>query len=137
VTTLFLRSVPKGTNGGMSFLGTLASLLGGLFIGFLFYFLSFILSPVDPKISQFPMVYVGGICGVLGSLFDSLLGALLQATYYSNDRKMIVKRSEYVENKDKSIVLISGRDILTNEQVNAVSIVLTMICSVWIGRLFF
>lgn len=33
ITSFFRRSVPKGTNGGMSIYGTFASVAGGAFIG--------------------------------------------------------------------------------------------------------
>lgn len=142
VTSLFLRAVPPGTNGGMSPLGTAASAAGGLFIGLVFYIGALALqlgSPDSPPpiLSQFPMVYVGTICGILGSLFDSLLGATLQASYYSKDRKCIVKKSDPLFASDKSIQLICGLDILSNEQVNGLSILLTMLCSVNIGRFVF
>jgi uncharacterized membrane protein len=131
VTSFFLRSVPPGTNGGMSLLGTFASFLGGTFIGLLFYLCSYLLSSPTPSLPQYPMIFVGSLCGLLGSFFDSLLGATVQATYYSKDRQCIVKRSERM--KDQSIILISGSDFLTNEQVNLVSILMTMLCSVPIG----
>jgi uncharacterized protein (TIGR00297 family) len=136
VTSFFLRSVPHGTNGGMSIFGTFASLLGGTFIGLLFFVFSFSLSNQKPSIPQYPMIFVGALCGLLGSLFDSLLGATLQASYYSKDRQCIVK--ENIERKkDQSVVLISGSDLLTNEQVNLVSILMTMMCSVPIGWLVY
>ncbi|CAE7737263.1 PGR, partial [Symbiodinium microadriaticum] len=136
VTSLFLRSVPPGTNGGMSALGTAASVAGGLFIGLIFYVASFAL-PSSPQISQLPMVWLGGVCGVLGSFFDSILGATVQATYYSKDRKCIVKKSDPEFKTDLSICLISGMDVLTNEEVNFVSILLTMLCSFPIGSLLY
>ena len=135
---MFLRQVPPGTNGGMSISGTLASIFGGAFIGFLFYILSFTL-PEESIISQFPMIYLGAIYGGLGSLFDSILGGLFQASYYSKDHKCIVKVHDInlSKSQDKSITLICGYNLLTNEQVNAISILLTMLCSVVIGRLIF
>ena len=116
----------------MSAVGTAASAAGGLFIGLVFYVASFAL-PKEPLFSQLPMAWTGAVCGILGSLFDSLLGATLQATYFSKDRKCIVKKSDPEFETDKSISLICGMDVLSNEQVNFVSILLTMLCSVWIG----
>lgn len=73
VTTLFIREVPRGTNGGVSLFGTLASIFGGAFIGLIFWVMSF--GAHQPtKYSQYPMILVGIICGFLGSLIDSLLG---------------------------------------------------------------
>lgn len=121
----------------MSISGTLASIIGGAFIGVLFYIFSFIL-PEKPTISQFPIIYLCAIYGGLGSLFDSILGGLFQATYYSTDRKCIVKVHKNVNiSQDKSTILICGYDLFTNEQVNAISILLTMLCSIPIGMLIF
>jgi uncharacterized membrane protein len=138
VTSLFFRVVPPGTNGGMSLLGTIASFLGGSFIGFVFFLFSYALSD-PPTVPQYPMIFVGSLCGVLGSLFDSLLGATLQATYYSTDRQCVVKslQNNSQIKKDESVVLICGYDLLTNEQVNLVSILMTMICSIPIGWFVF
>lgn len=129
VTSLFLREVPTGTNGGMSLLGTAASAGGGVAIGVTFWLLSFFVS--GNIMLQFPMVIVGLVSGVLGSLYDSILGATVQASYYSTERKCIVKRHEKA--KDKSIIVVSGADILTNEAVNLVSIVMTMITMAYLG----
>jgi len=139
VTTFFIQTVPPGTNGGMSIVGTLASAAGGIFIGLTFYALSLFggAEDVPPETSQFPMVYLGCICGVLGSLFDSILGGSLQATYYSKERKCIVKKSDPDFQKDDSIRCICGIDVLSNEQVNAVSILLTMVASVFFGKMIF
>jgi len=131
VTTLFIRTVPHGTNGGMSILGTVMSGLGGAFIGFVFWICSSLVG-TKPDSPQHPIIVVGLICGVLGSLFDSILGATLQASYYSKDRKCIVKTKQEIK-EDKSVVLICGIDVLSNEAVNVVSILLTMIVSLYIS----
>jgi uncharacterized membrane protein len=137
ITSFFLRQVPPGTNGGMSMLGTTASISGGIFIGSVFYLLSFVTIDSPSSRSQFPMVILGGLCGLLGSLLDSLLGATVQASYFSKERKCIVKRSDKDFKSDKSIIKISGIDLLSNEEVNLVSIVLTMLFSLYLGPFVF
>lgn len=134
VTTLFLRQVPPGTNGGMSLVGTMASAAGGLFIGLVFYFLSYFCEYNSPPASQFPMVLVGFGSGIIGSLIDSILGATLQASYYSHRKKKIVKK---YDPHDTSIEHICGADILSNEAVNAVSIAATMLLAGSIGPYIF
>jgi uncharacterized protein (TIGR00297 family) len=117
ISTLFLREVPHGTNGGLSWLGTAASTAGGLFIGLCYYALSGFQS------SQLPAIYLATACGLFGSLIDSLLGATLQATYYSEERKCIVEK---LDNSDKSIVRVCGWNVLSNDAVNFFSIFITM-----------
>ena len=136
VTTLFVREVPRGTNGGMSLEGTIASAAGGLFIGSIFWLLS--IAYPNASTSQFPMVIVGMACGLIGSLYDSILGATLQATFYSMERKCIIKhRDRHVALADNSITRICGFDILSNEAVNLVSILMTMLSVIYIGPTVF
>lgn len=134
VTSLFLRTVPPGTNGGMSLLGTTASAAGGLFIGVVFWLMSFVVH-VHPPVPQWPIVLVGLVSGFLGSLYDSLLGATLQASYYSQDRKCIVKDPKKRLN-DKSVQLVCGTDVLSNEAVNFISILFTMITIFYLAPYF-
>jgi uncharacterized membrane protein len=75
---------------------------------------------------------------LLGSLIDSLLGAVLQATYYSDEKKMIVKNFESLPaDQRKGIRRICGVDVLSNEAVNVLSIALTMACSWFLAPFLF
>ncbi len=72
------KSVPVGTSGGISLLGTASALAGAVFIGaFAALFASIARMPA-------PWAYfvVGAIGGLAGSLVDSLLGATAQGIYY-------------------------------------------------------
>lgn len=65
------RVVPVGTSGGVTVFGTAVSFGGGLLVG-----LSGVLLT-----GQWPLLLAGGLGGLAGSLFDSLLGATVQQIY--------------------------------------------------------
>jgi uncharacterized membrane protein len=64
--------VEVGSSGGVSGLGTAVSLAGGLLIGLTAALLT----------GQFSLALLGGLGGLAGSLFDSLLGATVQQIFY-------------------------------------------------------
>ena len=145
VTTLFLRQVPHGTNGGMSLLGTIASGCGGAFIGMVYVAMrsevwsTIGLHPAASIVSKDGLLVHGGniivyglICGIVGSLVDSILGATMQATYYNTERKCIVTKQDM---SNKMVIVICGMDLLSNEMVNVVSIVITMFISLYMAPL--
>jgi uncharacterized protein (TIGR00297 family) len=79
------EAVPPGTSGGVTWLGTWASLGGALLIGAVATALTqlgSLLSGVGWLLEavSYPLLAVTG--GVAGSLFDSLLGATAQGIYY-------------------------------------------------------
>jgi uncharacterized protein (TIGR00297 family) len=79
------QPVTPGTSGGVTWRGTLASLAGGAFIG-LFAFLviqvAALVSTGSWLGSDWPIILLAGLAGLMGSLFDSLLGATVQRIYW-------------------------------------------------------
>ena len=65
---------------------------------------------------------IGAICGFIGSLVDSVVGGALQASWYCPERKTIVKRPSLEDVGSGAVRLISGANVLTNEQVNVISV---------------
>ena len=66
--------VPVGTNGGVSVLGLLASVGGGLFVG-VAYWISAILF-TNATLSQWPVILVG--------TFSGLIGSVVRTKYYNH-----------------------------------------------------
>ena len=127
------RSVPAGTNGGVTILGTFVSLVGGVIIGALAVAMDF-LSGLPLNAAN--MVLLGGISGLVGSLADSLIGAILQSSYYDTERKLVYHANS--DNLPKTAKLVSGINLLTNEQVNFVSGLITSLLGGWVlGPLVF
>lgn len=121
------RHVPRGTNGGVSMLGTIASTIGGFLIGLTFYLHGQWFLTDQPRHQPWAIV-LGGIGGGLGSLIDSFLGATVQVTWYDIEEKKVVNyQSKH----------ICGRDWLNNEQVNVVSVFMTTLLSGFLGSWMF
>lgn len=69
----------SGTNGAITFVGLLSSLLGGMVVG-ITYFITQLIFVTDLEVSapQWPIIVFGAAAGLLGSIVDSYLGATMQ-----------------------------------------------------------
>lgn len=127
------KTVPAGTNGGVTPMGFFWSALGGGIIGASTIALDKLAGL--PQLNILPTLTFSSTCGLVGSLLDSVLGATIQQTYYDPDSKLVFQEED---TKPASVKLVNGLNILTNEQVNLVSVALTTGLGGWVlGPLFF
>ena len=128
------RRVPRGTNGAVSPIGLLLSLLGGAAVGAGYCSAVWAAAPAAALARGPPQaaaLLVGAAAGLLGSLLDSLLGALLQ--YSGRDRRT----GAIVERPGPNVEHISGVALLDNHGVNLVSSVVTAVVTPYIAMPLF
>ncbi len=117
-----LREVPRGTNGGISWPGTLASVIGGFLVSLSYLAilkLSLYTQNQNLNFSAWILLIIGALSGFIGSLIDSILGGMLQ---YSGLDKKSGKITNFKSSINKNeIIHISGHDLLSNNQVNFIS----------------
>jgi uncharacterized protein (TIGR00297 family) len=120
------RVVVVGTSGGVTPFGTFVAFLGALLIGALASL--FVLLAPDPLLRVarsrdlllFPLVITAA--GLLGSLFDSLLGATVQAIYFCDFDQ---KETESAQHRcGRATRLVRGWRWLDNDWVNFLASVL-------------
>jgi uncharacterized protein (TIGR00297 family) len=105
------KRVEKGTSGGISFFGTFASLAGAAVIALP----AVLLSPSGTlNINTFLLITAAGLAG---SLFDSLLGATVQAMYYCPTEKKETEKYP-LHTCGTETVHIRGWKWLDNDWVN-------------------
>ena len=102
--------VDKGTSGGVSLVGTLASLAGATLIGAL----AGLLAPGGNKFIIFIWISVAGF---FGALFDSFLGATVQAIYYCHTCKKDTEQNPF-HTCGSNTSQLRGWEWLNNDLVN-------------------
>lgn len=126
------HKVPRGTNGGVTILGLIFSAFGGFVCGSTYYISTLIcvnreVLLISPP--QWPLIIVGTIAGLLGSLIDSFFGATVQFSGYDRATGKIVSKS------GANIIHISGSEILDNHSVNLMSTLVTALVTPYFGKL--
>lgn len=137
-----LRRVPPGTNGGVTVYGVLAGGVGGLLIGVCAGVLTPFCGGGWSVAQRFGLVVFVCAAGVVGSLVDSLLGAVVQASVVDARTGRVVEgeggakvKFHVVKAKGPGLgvgeeekddggkggrKVVSGRDLLSNNGVNFV-----------------
>ena len=119
------RPVPVGTNGGITMMGVVSSVAGGSLIG-LTHFLSLLIFWREEFHGagwgkQLDLMWVGAASGFIGSLIDSIFGATLQFSGYSE------KLGRVVSSPGPGVRPVAGSHLLDNHSVNLLSSLLTAI----------
>jgi uncharacterized protein (TIGR00297 family) len=113
------EEVPPGTSGGVTQMGIWASVAGALLIGTVATALTQGWSLLNGsgwslKAASFPLLAVVG--GLVGSLFDSLLGASVQGIYYCDLCEKETERPTH--HCGQATYLVRGHAWLSNDLVN-------------------
>lgn len=143
------RRVERGTSGGVSVVGLIASIAGGCFIGGCAWVLSTV-SDMGPELSETGLilprtasggaglaeglhwVLTGGGAGLVASLFDSWLGAYAQALFRC---PVCGRTTEKDEHCGVASEHVSGWRLLRNDQVNAAAGICGAIVAVLLANL--
>ena len=115
------KKVSRGTSGGITILGTLSSICGGFIIGLIAHF-SFGIENIFIPLT---------IAGLLGSLFDSILGNFIQGKFRCNKCNEIIEERSHC---NASALLIAGSKFIDNNMVNFLNTLIGAITAflIWI-----
>lgn len=109
------KRVPKGTNGGVSIIGLVASIAAGFAIGASLS-LSFLIVTSHCALRDLLLVvFLGTISGLFGSLLDSFIGATAQYSGYNDKIKKVVS------SPGPNTKHITGVNVFSNNTVNLIS----------------
>ncbi len=112
ITTL--EPVPPGTSGGVTLLGTAGGIAGSILIALTGGSALYVSHQVTA--SWLDLVFAGTIGGIIGLLTDSILGATIQAAYFSDEFQLVTEKHIY---KDVyPTVLIHGFSWINNDWIN-------------------
>ncbi|MBA3534805.1 MAG: DUF92 domain-containing protein [Ardenticatenales bacterium] len=125
------QTVPPGTNGAISLLGTMASLVGALFIGTLAYPLVMLGGAPHLALNPLWLPLVGAVSGLTGSLADSLLGATVQQVYHCPRCDSETERA--LHHCGTATHYLRGWRWMDNDMVNFLASVVGSIVAAWLA----
>ena len=126
VSPVTFRPIPRGVSGGVTLLGLGAALLGAVFIGLIFALENAREARGLGSFAVLLLITAGS--GVLGSLFDSILGTTLQAQYTTVARGENGVRTEHRTTDGLRNTLVQGVAFVTNDVVNLLSTAFAAAC---------
>ena len=117
VSILDGQPLPPGTSGAVTVQGLWASFFGSLFIAVFFGGGYALLMGFNPRI--LPWMGIVVLCGFLGSVVDSLLGAAFQAKYLC---AVTQQHTERPLTDGRPNLLVKGYSCINNDMVNLISV---------------
>jgi uncharacterized protein (TIGR00297 family) len=124
------KPVPPGTSGGISLIGTLGSSLGSLVLAGVSWLASPHNSPAVIGAREFFLIFAAGVAA---SLFDSLLGATVQARFRCPVCHKVTEKSRHCRGQQTEF--IQGVRWINNDRVNLAAalfaVVLAWLLNAW------
>ena len=109
ISVITWKRVRAGTSGGISWLGSLASLAGAALIG--------IVSSLYIQL-DYRYIVAGAIAGFVGAMVDSIIGARLQVMYRCEICNKVVERTTHCSTETR---YSRGLAWMNNDRVNGIS----------------
>lgn len=106
VNILTWKRSKKGLSGNVSMLGLFSALIGSILIGIIYYI------GMEQNFLSFVIIVLSGF---LGSIIDSILGAIIQVKYQCQKCKEIVETKVHCQ---KTTIFYKGIKVIDNNMVN-------------------
>lgn len=126
VSVLSFKPVDTGLSGGVTFLGSIASVLGAGFIALWYVFFFYNYAQSSHQLLLFLLIII--FSGTLGSFIDSVLGESIQEKYLTENSEITE-----IKSRNKQQRLHSGIKGIDNNLVNLLTGFLTAIVSILFG----
>jgi uncharacterized protein (TIGR00297 family) len=122
------KSVVPGTSGGITLLGMTASALGACSLGYFFW----VVKGLRKSLSNAPLLAL--LSGIIGSCFDSFLGATFQAMYFCPTCKTETER--HIHHCGTRTRFLRGISWMDNDVVNYIATAIGSITAIILDLFF-